>query len=524
VVLATRLGLGLPHATGDPRHVGAAALYVPQPGAHAGLELSWGPAQLSPSVGILGEPGAAYLQLGLRTSLRLARSLSVDVEAVSWLPAAVPDEPGRCSGGTRAGIGVRGALAQGVLGFLQYSAGAGDCEPGHSLTLGAALAFGEYPLRRIPTPEEAGVPRLWLGLADPVLDCNGWMLDDQSLLPLFKYGDPDPHDPTLIRRGEETFRIGEHFDIDRRGRLYRPHQYTALAAEHEFRPAPVRDKLALPECAVGPRHRFHTECRLLADALAQAQGYATVDRTFGAAAPLVMALQLHRRYLSEEEVENPRRLAEELAGALAASRGLRPAMGVQPPPGPLGPASGVAAGARADRRTLDETRLSHIFRKDPGHVLDTPENRQRVLEVANRDENRLGTDRFGVDWYGQIHEDGTQTWVRVRKDKSINAGVNPVPRLWSPVTGLSAPEPPNSKEMSMSEKALSPRQAYLAMFAFIEQMQRNLGSEDFAMLLSDLSLLPDGSSADPACWPEWEEAIERALREPTLADLVLYKK
>ena len=126
LVLGTQLGLRLPRAEGDPRHVGALELYVPQPSVLAAFEINWGPAQLSPSVGVLGEKDAAYLALGLRTSLRLGRARRDDVEALSWLPASVPDEPGRCNGGTRAGIAVRGALAQGILGLIQYSAGAGD--------------------------------------------------------------------------------------------------------------------------------------------------------------------------------------------------------------------------------------------------------------------------------------------------------------------------------------------------------------------------------------------------------------
>ena len=339
LVLGTLLAFRLPHAAGDPRHIGSADLYVPQPSAYAAVELSLGPAQLTPSAGVLGEQDAAYFLIGLRVSMHLARALRVDVEALSWLPATVPDEPGRCRGGSRAALGVRARLAQGVLGALQYSVGAGSCEPGHAVTAGATFAFGEHPLRRLPTPEEAGVQRLWLGIVDPVLDCNGWMLDEQSLLPLFKYGDPDRTDPTLIRRGEESFRVGDHFDIDRRGRVYRPHQYVALADEQEFKPAAVREKLALPECSVGPRHRFHTECRLLRDTLRQAQGYATVDRLFGATAPLMMALQLDRRCVSEEEIAEPHRLAEELSAALAAARGSGLGMGTQAGSGsPAGPA------------------------------------------------------------------------------------------------------------------------------------------------------------------------------------------
>ena len=139
------------------------------------------------------------------------------------------------------------------MGAAHYDHGSGACEATHHVVLGVTFAFGEEPLRHIPTPEEAGVERAWLGMVDPVLDCNGWMLDDATLLPKFKFGDPDPQDPTLIRRGSEVFHVGEHFDIDRSGRVYRPHQYVALAGEHEFTEAKTAEKLALPVCEFGPR-------------------------------------------------------------------------------------------------------------------------------------------------------------------------------------------------------------------------------------------------------------------------------
>lgn len=345
VVLGTHIGFRLPRAEGDPRHVGAMALYVPQPSLHAGLEWNWGPAQLSPSVAILGADRAAYLQLGLRASLRLAPSMSVDLEALSWMPARVPEEPGRCTGGTRAGLGIRGLLAQGILGFAQYSAGRG-CEPTHSLTLGATFAFGEHPLRKIPTAEEVGVQRLWLGMVDPVLDCNGWMLDDQSLLPLFKYGEPIPG-TNLIRRGDEAFQVGDHFDIDRRGRLYRPHQYTALAGEHEFTHAPVKEKLALPVCEAGPKHRYFDHCKNLHKSIGFISNLVRSDGNAGWPAVMSQQMEFERECLSEEEEDDPKKLIERLAAALG-SRGMRPAMGFStaPPPAPPGrPGPGGSDGA-----------------------------------------------------------------------------------------------------------------------------------------------------------------------------------
>jgi hypothetical protein len=383
LVLGTRLAFRLPRAEGDPRHVGAMALYVPQPSVHAGLELNWGPAQLVPSVSVLGAERAAYLQLGLRASLRLATSLSVDLEGLSWMPASVPDEPGRCPGGSRAGLGVRGLLAHGILGVASYSVGTGGCEPTHSITLGVTFALGEHPLRKIPTAEEVGVQRWWLGMVDPVLDCNGWMLDDESLLPRFKFGDPIPG-TDLIRRGDEVFHVGEHFDIDRSGHLYRPHQFVALAGEHAFKEASVREKLALPECAVGPRHRYHTECRILRDTIEQSLAPAVIDPMFGRTAPMVMGLQFQRKCLSDEETSDPRKLLGDLLD-IASTRGLRP-MGFPPgPPAPPRPPGGGPAEPKKPPRILDGDQGKHI----PGHNNYRPDKNRSILtadphELAKR--------------------------------------------------------------------------------------------------------------------------------------------
>lgn len=203
-------------------------------------------------------------------------------------------------------------------------------------------AFGEYPLRKIPTAEEVGVQRLWLGMVDPVLDCNGWMLDDQSLLPLFKYGEPVAG-TNLIRRGDEVFQVGEHFDIDRHGRLYRPHQYVALAGEHEFPQALVKDKLALPVCETGPKHRFFDYCKNLHRSVETIANLVRSDANAGWTAVWGQQLEFEKECLAQEEQDDPRRLVEGIAAALG-SRGLRPAMGFNTPPPPPSPPSGGRPG------------------------------------------------------------------------------------------------------------------------------------------------------------------------------------
>jgi hypothetical protein len=405
LVLGTQLGFRLPRAEGDPRHAGAMALHVPQPSVHAGLEINWGPAQLVPSFSVLGADRAAYVQLGLRASLRLATSMSVDLEALSWMPASVPEEPGRCAGGTRAGLGVRGQLAQGILGVAQYSVGKG-CEPTHSITLGVTFAFGEYPLRKIPTAEEVGVQRLWLGMVDPVLDCNGWMLDDQSLLPLFKYGDPIPG-TNLVRRGDEVLQVGDHFDIDRSGLLYRPNQYVALAGEHRFTKAPVKDKLTLPVCETGPRHRFFEHCKALHKSIVFISNLVRSDGNAGWPAVLSQQMEFERECLAQEEQDDPKKLAEALAAALS-SRSLRPSMGFStapppsPPPSPPGSAGRSApAKAPASEHEAVHTQppparqLTISAKKQARHTpgKDYEEGRSILTADANELLKRAGTGR-----------------------------------------------------------------------------------------------------------------------------------
>ncbi len=58
---------------------------------------------------------------------------------------------------------------------------------------------------------------------------------------------------------------------------------------------------------------------------------------------------------------------------------------------------------------------------------------------------------------------------------------------------------------------LTERQAYLAMFAFLEAQYRSTGSGDLGALLGSLALLPDGSPADPAHNSEWQAAVQAAL-------------
>ncbi len=68
--------------------------------------------------------------------------------------------------------------------------------------------------------------------------------------------------------------------------------------------------------------------------------------------------------------------------------------------------------------------IKYIFRKDEGHVEDTPENRKMILDTATDQNNHIATDKFGLDWFTKVLPNGKQVWVRVRGNQIDNAGVN----------------------------------------------------------------------------------------------------
>ena len=325
LILASYAQLRLPYVQGDERAEPVPQTGWVQPSAHAAVELSWGPLQFTPELTALFTKHEADLQLGGRLSLRLSQALVVDLEAQSRIPLYVGDSQTACGSSTRAGLGVRGVLGTGILGSASYSLGNGACTTGHQLTLGVAFALGEEPLRNLPTGETLGLERFWLGVVDPVLDCNGWMLSDDTLLPLFPFGQPDSVDPTLIRRGDETFQVGDHFDIDRYGRLYRPYKLVALAGEHEFKEASAREKSRLPACTFGPRHRYREQCELRQRVIDDLERQALSEGGAGLTTSSVMRLQLERACFSKGDLDDPRELAADIAGVLGALKGVRPA-------------------------------------------------------------------------------------------------------------------------------------------------------------------------------------------------------
>jgi len=58
---------------------------------------------------------------------------------------------------------------------------------------------------------------------------------------------------------------------------------------------------------------------------------------------------------------------------------------------------------------------------------------------------------------------------------------------------------------------LSEKQAYSAMFIFLEGIWERTKSEELAIILGNMSILPDGGPADPAILSDWKRAVDRAL-------------
>jgi hypothetical protein len=57
---------------------------------------------------------------------------------------------------------------------------------------------------------------------------------------------------------------------------------------------------------------------------------------------------------------------------------------------------------------------------------------------------------------------------------------------------------------------LTPAQAYLAMYSFLDAHYQRTKSDDIAALLGSMSFLPGGATADPAVAHDWQAAVQAA--------------
>ncbi|HDY8121393.1 hypothetical protein [Vibrio navarrensis] len=61
------------------------------------------------------------------------------------------------------------------------------------------------------------------------------------------------------------------------------------------------------------------------------------------------------------------------------------------------------------------------------------------------------------------------------------------------------------------------KQAYVAMYLYLEGLYQMTGSDDLAGFLGGMSMLEDGQPADSAVWSDWLDAIEKSRRDPDIS-------
>ena len=55
------------------------------------------------------------------------------------------------------------------------------------------------------------------------------------------------------------------------------------------------------------------------------------------------------------------------------------------------------------------------------------------------------------------------------------------------------------------------KQAYLAMYHFLDALYERTNSDDLAGFLGGFRLLKDGMPADPAAWEDWLQAVKKVI-------------
>jgi hypothetical protein len=54
------------------------------------------------------------------------------------------------------------------------------------------------------------------------------------------------------------------------------------------------------------------------------------------------------------------------------------------------------------------------------------------------------------------------------------------------------------------------KEAYAAMYAYLKTLYDMTGSDDLGGFLGSMSLLEDGTPADPGVWDDWMHAVQQA--------------
>lgn len=65
----------------------------------------------------------------------------------------------------------------------------------------------------------------------------------------------------------------------------------------------------------------------------------------------------------------------------------------------------------------------------------------------------------------------------------------------------------------MNAITMTSDQAYAAMFYFLEDYYSRGHSDEIGGMLGGMSLLGDGSTADPAVKSDWQRAVQKAMTE-----------
>lgn len=89
----------------------------------------------------------------------------------------------------------------------------------------------------------------------------------------------------------------------------------------------------------------------------------------------------------------------------------------------------------------DNSHLNHIFDDRPGHLPDTPANRNLLEQLSNNMKNYLGVDQHGNQVFMQMLDEGSQIWTYVRDGITQNGGMNigDQIRIWLEGAGLMLP-------------------------------------------------------------------------------------
>jgi hypothetical protein len=276
-LLGIRAAVLAPHYDGDPAFVGREAGRV-LPTFYGAVELNLFDRRVqlaaSPGLSFLGK--FAQADLGARISVMLSDSLTLDAEGRRQQSLADADKrqnPGLCGSAWLGSVGLRAVGARGLFLGVRYVAGQGECVSPHAVHLDFGLGIGEG-MRRIPTPDEVSWIRSWrallLGMIDPVLDCQGIMLDDDGH-PMFRFGQPDPSDPHTILRGGARWRVGDHFYTKGHHLYHQSDLHTPIEDLRSVQPLTAEEQAGSYECRIGPR-RQPSVCAQVIEHIGQAGG------------------------------------------------------------------------------------------------------------------------------------------------------------------------------------------------------------------------------------------------------------